>query len=550
MLTHLSIRHYALIDHLEIDLSDGLNIITGETGSGKSIILGALSLILGERAEKRVVKEGQKKCIVEGAFSLDPAKWKTIFDGNDVDFEVNSILRREVLASGKSRAFINDTPVNLKLLREVALELVDIHSQHQTIQLNNPEFQLGVIDAYAKAIEEKKEYVKAFNSYSTDQKRLKELEESLAQDKREMDFVAFQLKEFDEINLDQIEENELEEEYNILSNSEEIAQKLHGAVELLNEGESPILSNLKEVGVLMEEISEYSNAYRDLSQRIKSAIIELDDVVLDAQNASGDIEMNPKRLAQLDTIRSVIFRLEQKHSVQGVESLKARRDELAQRISGSENLEEEIVLLTKEVTKGLVIVRKVGKLLSNKRKASSSEFTTSLELLLGLLNMKKASFELHFEQIDSPTANGFDKLEMRFSANPGRKPEPLKNVASGGELSRLMLSIKKLSASQGRTIILDEIDSGVSGEVANSMGRIMKEMGVNQQVISITHLPQIASKGETHFKVFKEESDRSTKTRIERLDEKERVVEIAQMLSGAETTTAAMDNARDLLLAN
>lgn len=550
MLTHLSIRHYALIDHLEIDLSDGLNIITGETGSGKSIILGALSLILGERAEKRVVKEGQKKCIVEGAFSLDPAKWKTIFDGNDVDFEVNSILRREVLASGKSRAFINDTPVNLKLLREVALELVDIHSQHQTIQLNNPEFQLGVIDAYAKAIEEKKEYVKAFNSYSTDQKRLKELEESLAQDKREMDFVAFQLKEFDEINLDQIEENELEEEYNMLSNSEEIAQKLHGAVELLNEGESPILSNLKEVGVLMEEISEYSNAYRDLSQRIKSAIIELDDVVLDAQNASGDIEMNPKRLAQLDTIRSVIFRLEQKHSVQGVESLKARRDELAQRISGSENLEEEIVLLTKEVTKGLVIVRKVGKLLSNKRKASSSEFTTSLELLLGLLNMKKASFELHFEQIDSPTANGFDKLEMRFSANPGRKPEPLKNVASGGELSRLMLSIKKLSASQGRTIILDEIDSGVSGEVANSMGRIMKEMGVNQQVISITHLPQIASKGETHFKVFKEESDRSTKTRIERLDEKERVVEIAQMLSGAETTTAAMDNARDLLLAN
>jgi DNA repair protein RecN (Recombination protein N) len=550
MLTHLSIRHYALIDHLEIDLSDGLNIITGETGSGKSIILGALSLILGERAEKRVVKEGQKKCIVEGAFALDPAKWKTIFDSNDVDFEVNSILRREVLASGKSRAFINDTPVNLKLLREVALELVDIHSQHQTIQLNNPEFQLGVLDAYAKAIEEKKEYVKAFNSYSTDQKRLKELEESLAQDKREMDFVAFQLNEFDEINLDQIEENELEEEYNMLSNSEEIAQKLHGAVELLNEGESPILSNLKEVGVLMEEISEYSNAYRDLSQRIKSAIIELDDVVLDAQNASGDIEMNPKRLAQLDTIRSVIFRLEQKHSVQGVESLKARRDELARRISGSENLEEEIVLLTKEVAKGLVVVRKVGELLSNKRKASSSEFTTSLELLLGLLNMKKASFELHFEEIDSPAANGFDKLEMRFSANPGRKPEPLKNVASGGELSRLMLSIKKLSASQGRTIILDEIDTGVSGEVANSMGRIMKEMGVNQQVISITHLPQIASKGETHFKVFKEESDRSTKTRIERLDEKERVVEIAQMLSGAETTTAAMDNARDLLLAN
>jgi DNA repair protein RecN (Recombination protein N) len=550
MLTHLSIRHYALIDHLEIDLSDGLNIITGETGSGKSIILGALSLILGERAEKRVVKEGQKKCIVEGAFTLDTAKWKAIFDNIDLDFEVNSTLRREVLASGKSRAFINDTPVNLKLLREIALELVDIHSQHQTIQLNNPDFQLGVIDSYAKAIEEKRDYVIAFNSYSAAQKRLKELQASLAQDKREMDFVAFQLNEFEEINLDQIEENELEEEYSMLSNSEEIAQKLHGAVELLNEGESPILSNLKEVGVLMEEISEYSNAYRDLSQRIKSAIIELDDIVLDAQNVSGDIEMNPKRLAQLDMIRSVIFRLEQKHSVQGVGSLKARRDELTQRISGSEYLEEEIVQLTKEGTKGLEVVRKAGDLLSNKRKASSSEFTTSLELLLGLLNMKKASFELHFEEMEKPTANGFDKLEMRFSANPGRKPESLKNVASGGELSRLMLSIKKLSVSQGRTIILDEIDSGVSGEVANSMGRIMKEMGGNQQVICITHLPQIASKGESHFKVFKEESDRTTKTRIERLDEKERIVEIAQMLSGAETTTAAMDNARDLLLAN
>jgi len=550
MLTHLSIRHYALIDHLEIDLSDGLNIITGETGSGKSIILGALSLILGERAEKRVVKEGQKKCIVEGAFALEVDKWKTIFDSNDLDFEANSILRREVLATGKSRAFINDTPVNLKLLREIALELVDIHSQHQTIQLNNPDFQLGVIDAYAKAMDEKKNYAKAYNSYSASQKKLKELEEKLAQDNREMDFVAFQLKEFEEINLDQIEEDELEEEYNMLSNSEEIAQKLHGVVELLSQGETPILSNLKDVAALMIDISDYSQAYSDLSQRIASVIIELDDIASDAENASGDIEMNPTRLGQLDEIRSVIFRLEQKHSVQGVESLKVRRDELAQRISGSEKLEEEIELLREEVKNGLKAVGKSGEALTKKRKASSPKFTKSLEELLSLLNMKKASFELHFEELEMPSPNGYDKLEMRFSANPGRKPEPLKSVASGGELSRLMLSIKKLSVSQGRTIILDEIDTGVSGEVAHSMGKIMKEMGENQQVISITHLPQIASKGRAHFKVFKEESDRTTKTRIERLDEKERVVEIAQMLSGAETTTAAMDNARDLLLAN
>ncbi|MGB6035539.1 MAG: DNA repair protein RecN, partial [Cryomorphaceae bacterium] len=259
--------------------------------------------------------------------------------------------------------------------------------------------------------------------------------------------------------------------------------------------------------------------------------------------------MNPERLAQLDEIRAVIFRLEQKHMVQGVSALKARRDELAQRISGSEELEEAIDLLKEEVKKGLESVRNEGDRLSKKRKAASAKFTSSLEDLLGLLNMKKATFELHFEKMDHPSPNGYDRLEMRFSANPGRGPEPLKNVASGGELSRLMLSIKKLSASHGRTIILDEIDTGVSGEVAHSMGKIMKEMGANQQVISITHLPQIASKGQTHFKVFKEESDKATKTRIERLDEKERVVEIAQMLSGAETTTAAMNNARDLLLA-
>ena len=550
MLTHLSIRHYALIDHLEIDLSDGLNIVTGETGSGKSIILGALSLILGERAEKRVVKAGQKKCIVEGAFSLDAEKWQGIFDDNDLDFEPNSILRREVLASGKSRAFVNDTPVNLKLMREIALELVDIHSQHQTIQLNNPEFQLGVIDAYAKAGEEKKSYDKAFNSYSASQKKLIELENNLAQDKREMDFVAFQLNEFKEINLDQIEEEEMEEEYKMLSNSEEIAQKLHGAVELLSEGDTPILANLKEVGGLMSDISEYSSFYKELNERIKSAIIELDDIASEAQDASGDIEMNPERLAQLDDIRAVIFRLEQKHMVQGVAALKARRDELAQRVSGSEKLEEAIDLLQKEVKEGLESTRKAGEVLTKKRKAASSKFTDSLEDLLGMLNMKKASFELHFEKLDHPSPNGYDRLEMRFSANPGRKPEPLKNVASGGELSRLMLSIKRLSASHGRTIILDEIDTGVSGEVAHSMGKIMKEMGSNQQVISITHLPQIASKGQTHYKVFKEESDKSTITRIERLEEKERVVEIAQMLSGAETTAAAMDNARDLLLAD
>jgi len=550
MLSHLSIRHYALIDQLEIDLSEGLNIITGETGSGKSIILGALSLILGERAEKRVVKEGEKKCIVEGVFTLKSEDWRPKFEQHDLDYEVSTILRREVLASGKSRAFINDTPVSLKFLREIAFDLVDIHSQHQTIRLNDPDFQLSVIDAFAKTAKKKKNYEEAFRIYSSALQKLQDAEEQLAQDKREMDFVAFQLKEFQEVKLDQIDEVELEEEYNMLLNSEEIAQKLHATINLLSEGEEPVLTKLKDVKSLLEGLSDYSAAYKDLSERLKSVLIELDDITSEAQGASGDIEMNPERLSTLDEIRSVIFRLEQKHGVQGVEGLKARRDELAQRISGSEKLEEDIEQLKKAVENGSEEVKKAGEELSKKRKASSSDFSKSLEYLLGLLNMKKASFELHFEKREKPAASGFDKLEMRFSANPGRTPEPLKNVASGGELSRLMLSIKKLSASHGRTIILDEIDTGVSGEVAHSMGKIMKEMGANRQVISITHLPQIASKGQTHFKVFKEESARETVTRIEKLNENERVEEIAQMLSGAETTSAALNNARDLLLAD
>lgn len=549
MLSHLSIRHYALIDRLDIDFSNGFNIITGETGSGKSIILGALGLILGERAEKRVVKEGEKKCVVEGSFALGHDKWHSFFEAHDLDFDENSLLRREVLASGKSRAFINDTPVNLKLLREIALELVDIHSQHQTMQLNDPEFQLGVIDAFAKVGDVKNTYAKAFSAYASAQKRLKQLEADLAQDNREKDFVAFQLKEFGEVNLDQIDEQEFEEEFKVLSNSEEIAQNLHGAVELLKDGDSPILSNLKEVGALLEGLVEYSASYKELSARVKSALIELNDLASDVENAAGDIEINPERLGQLDAVKSVIFRLEQKHSVLGVESLKQRRDELSRRILGTEKLEDEMELLSKEVEIGLEKVRKVGETLSKQRRASATKFTKALVQLLGLLNMSKASFELHFGDTEKPMPNGMDRLEMRFSANPGRKPEPLKNVASGGELSRLMLAIKKLSASPTRSIILDEIDTGVSGEVANSMGKIMKEMGVNQQVISITHLPQIASKGQAHFKVFKEESANLTRTRIERLNDRERVVEIAQMLSGAETTSAAMDNARDLLLA-
>jgi DNA repair protein RecN (Recombination protein N) len=535
---------------LEIDFQKGLNIITGETGSGKSIMLGALGLILGERAEKRVVMNGERKCIVEGSFSLDSAKWKSIFEQNDLDFDQTTILRREVLDSGKSRAFINDTPVNLKLLREIAIDLVDIHSQHQTIQLNDPQFQLNVIDSYADAKPEKSEYSEAYASYAEVRKRLAELKDQLQKERQELDFIQFQLKELNQVDLDKINEAEMEEEYSVLSNSEEIAQKLKGALDLLGEGENPIISSLKQTSSLLEELKDYSGTYAELSERLKSTFIELEDIEREIYAASESVEMDPQRLAQLEDLKTSIFRLEQKHQVNGVEALLERKDQLSARLTSSETLEDEIESLEKEQSSLLDQVLKKGKGLSQKRRAATEKFSKELVELLSLLNMKKASVEISLEKLEKPSPTGLDKVEILFSANKGRPPEPLKEVASGGELSRLMLSIKKLSASPGRTIILDEIDTGVSGEVANSMGRIMKEMGQNQQVLSITHLPQIASKGEAHFKVFKVEKDNHTETKIERLADEERIEEIASMLSGKEKTSAAIDNARDLLTAN
>jgi len=550
MLSQLSIRHYALIDFLDIEFTDGLNILTGETGSGKSIILGALGLILGERAEKRVVWKGEKKCIVEGTFSLEPEMWKAAFESNDLDFDTKSIFRREVLVSGKSRAFINDTPVTLKLMKEFGLKLVDIHSQHQTIRLNDPQFQLGVLDAFTDLGREKIEYQNLYTDYRSKLKRINELENRLVESEREKDFLQFQLGEFESLNLDEIDEAALEEEFNLLSNSEEIAEKLNGLKTLLNDGDTAIIDGLNRASSLLEDLSDYASVYKDLSERLKSVVIELDDMATEVDRLDGEVEINPNRLAQIDEVRSAIFRLEKKHLVSGVSELINRRDELKRQSMSTHELESELESLRRELA---LIERKLiesAEKLREKRLKSASRFSEEVETLLGSLNMKKAKFEVGIEPLDKPGPEGLDVVEMRFSANPGHSAEPLRKVASGGELSRLMLAIKRLSVSDQQTVILDEIDTGVAGEVAHSMGAIMKGMGRNRRVIAITHLPQIASTGESHFKVFKEEKEGVARTRIERLSGPERIEEIAQMLSGAKTTKAALDNARDLLHAN
>ncbi|NEN25501.1 DNA repair protein RecN [Cryomorpha ignava] len=552
MLQHLSIKHYALIENLEIDFDKALNILTGETGSGKSIILGALGLIIGERAETRVVQEGKKKCVVEASFNISGMGLESQFKAADLDFEQVSIIRREILSTGKSRAFVNDTPVTLSVLKELSLHLLDIHSQHQTIQINDPKFQLNVLDRYADTFAERASYRSVFSTYTAKQKELAHALEMRRDSVNEADFIRFQVQELRTANLDKIDEETFEEEYNTLANAEEITQTLSATVDLLNNGENPVIASLNAARELLGRISSISKSYAEIAERLKSSIIEIDDIAGEVENTLSGIEANPARLGALEELRATVFRLEQKHNVDGLPALKAKRDDLEAKLSKTDSLDEDIEQIEKALAKIYIDLKDAGAKLTAKRAKNLKKFSSEIEKVLGGLNMKSATLVMDMWQTDEPNTDGFDKLTMLFSANAGRKPEPLKMVASGGELSRLMLAIKKLYAirSDGKTIIFDEIDTGVSGEVANSMGSIMKEMASEMQIICITHLPQIASKGVAHYKVFKTEANAVVKTEIERLNNEERIVEIAQMLSGANTSDAALANARELLELN
>jgi len=552
MLQHLSIKHYALIENLEIEFDKGLNILTGETGSGKSIILGALGLIIGERAEIRVVQDGKKKCIVEASFKISEKGLEPFFKNKDLDFEPTTIIRREILSTGKSRAFINDTPVTLNILKELGVALLDIHSQHQTIQINDPKFQLSVLDRYVGIGPELDDYRAKYAAYIAKEKELADAERLKQESMSEIDFIRYQVQELRSARLDEIDGDTFEEEYNTLANTEEITQTLSGAVDVLNEGEFPVVKSLAMVREGIERISHISKTYAEMTSRLKSTIIEIDDIAAELEAMLSSLEADPHRLKTLEEIKSTLFRLEQKHAVEGVEALREKRDNLEKRLNKTDSLDEDIESIVKELSRlrgGLV---KSGGKITSKRMAGVIPFANKVEKVLAALNMKSAKLVLDLQQSKEPALDGFDKLTMLFSANPGRKPEPLKMVASGGELSRLMLAIKKISAikNDGKSIIFDEIDTGVSGEVANSMGAIMKEMADDMQVICITHLPQIASKGSAHFKVYKTEGESIVKTQIERLNPEERVIEIAQMLSGASTTPAALENARELLALN
>ncbi len=548
MLSHLSVKNYALIEELEIDFLKGFSVITGETGSGKSIMLGALGLILGERADLKALRDPSVKCVIEGTFELSKDLFMSFFVENDIDFDRQSIIRREITPSGKSRAFVNDTPVVLPVLKELGTSLIDIHSQHQTLLLNKSSFQFEVLDASSKSSNIKGGYLKEFRAYKSLYNKLQRLIESERKANADKDFIIFQLKDFEGLDLESLSESDIEEELSLLSNAEEVINLSSQVADELN-GNNSVIGNLMNAEQVLLKLSTYNKGYTDLLDRVKSAIVEITDIDEEVSRKVAYIDVNENRLAELSDLFDVLNRLQRKHNVSTVEELIKVKAGFTLRISAVTNLSDEIQLLHNELNKKLLAVKEKGKLLSDKRQKGVSSLQSEVKNYLSEMAMPHAELKVELTPNENPSESGLESIEFLVRMNKGSSFDPLKKVASGGELSRIMLAIKSILSVNGNlpAIIFDEIDTGVSGEVANNMGSIMKKMANHLQVISITHLPQIASKGKQHYKVFKETKEDTTITKITQLNRGDRLVEIAQMLSGENPSQAAIDNARELL---
>jgi len=548
VLSHLSVKNYALIEELEIDFLKGFSVITGETGSGKSIMLGALGLILGERADLKALRDPSVKCVIEGTFELSKDLFMSFFVENDIDFDRQSIIRREITPSGKSRAFVNDTPVVLPVLKELGTSLIDIHSQHQTLLLNKSSFQFEVLDASSKSSNIKGGYLKEFRAYKSLYNKLQRLIESERKANADKDFIIFQLKDFEGLDLESLSESDIEEELSLLSNAEEVINLSSQVADELN-GNNSVIGNLMNAEQVLLKLSTYNKGYTDLLDRVKSAIVEITDIDEEVSRKVAYIDVNENRLAELSDLFDVLNRLQRKHNVSTVEELIKVKAGFTLRISAVTNLSDEIQLLHNELNKKLLAVKEKGKLLSDKRQKGVSSLQSEVKNYLSEMAMPHAELKVELTPNENPSESGLESIEFLVRMNKGSSFDPLKKVASGGELSRIMLAIKSILSVNGNlpAIIFDEIDTGVSGEVANNMGSIMKKMANHLQVISITHLPQIASKGKQHYKVFKETKEDTTITKITQLNRGDRLVEIAQMLSGENPSQAAIDNARELL---
>ncbi|OUR95099.1 DNA repair protein RecN [Flavobacteriales bacterium 34_180_T64] len=549
MLTSLTIKNYALIDNLQVNFNNGLTIITGETGAGKSILLGGLSLILGKRADMSHINDTSKKCIIEANFDLANYNLKPLFKAEDLDYEVQTIIRREILPSGKSRAFVNDTPVNLNSLQVLGAQLLDIHSQHQTLQLTNDDFQFQVIDALAENSIELSNYQSLRRSYRGLKNELIALNDLKSEAIKEHDYNSYLLKELNEAQLVNGELESLEEEYETLNNIEEIKEKLRSVHHILSNDELGVLKSLNEIKNEFAKLTNYASSYKEMYDRIESSTIELNDVFSEIENAQVQLEADPVRLEVVNTKLVQIHNLLQKHVVSTIEELINIKNDLSLKVSLSENLDERISQKESEIEKAEQKLNSSATILHDKRMKIIPKLTQQLEDLLKTLGMPNAKFDLDLQKVDTFYSNGKDDLAFLFSANKGGQFNALKKAASGGELSRIMLAIKSILAkyTQLPTIMFDEIDTGVSGEISNKMAAIMQQMSKTMQVFTITHLPQIAAKGDTHFKVFKEDVNNLTQTQLIKLKPEERIVEIAQMLGGSNVSTSAVEHAKQLL---
>ena len=551
MLHRLSIKNYAIIEQLEIAFNDRMNIITGETGAGKSILLGALSLILGDRADTKVLYDKDEKCIVEADFEIENKGLKTFFEAHELDFETHTIVRREINQSGKSRAFVNDTPVTLNVLKELGEKLVNLHSQHETLDLIKAGFQMQIVDALARSKPFLTEYKQKFQTYKKGTAKLDELTELAKNSSAEMDYLHFQLKELAEAKLEAGEQEILEKEQVSLANVEEIKKAVQATAQILSNTEMSVLDQLTEVQSRLKPVKNFNKEILQLCQRLQSAYEEIKDIANELENVQESTFLDPEKLELINARLSAIYRLQKKHNVITLDELLKIEEDLETKISLVEVNSNEIEILKKELDKQFKELCSIAGQLHAAREKVLRDFQTHVVVLLAKVGMPNAVFKVDIKKLEPQQLNdsGLTELRFLFSANKGFAPHEIKDVASGGELSRLMLCIKSLVADADAlpTMIFDEIDSGISGEVALKVGEIMKKLSRNHQLICITHLPQIARTGDVHLYIYKETKDNRTQTRMKELKGEERIIEIAKMLSGDKLSEASLANARELI---
>ena len=549
MLQQLHIQNYALIEHIEIDFVSGFSVVTGETGAGKSIILGALGLLLGQRADSKSIKEGCDKCIIEAVFDISDYPLSNFFEENELDYQNNCIIRREIHANGKSRSFVNDTPIGVNQLKELGAKLIDVHSQHENLLLSNPQFQLNIVDTVAQNSELLKNYQQVFNEYKKLKNELSELLATAEKSASDKDYLQFQYTQLNDARLQSDEQTALEEELKILSHSEEIKTNLSQIVSHINKDEQGVLSLLKECVQSMRKTVSFLPAEKELEERLSACYIEIKDLVQEVENKENTIEYSPEKLEFIQQRLDLIYTLQKKHKVSTVEELLRLQNEFATQLSRIDSFDEDIAALKKKIEAKECEVEKLANELSEKRKQAIPKIIEQITKQLQELGMPQVQFDIVLNDKSEWTVSGRDDAQFLFSSSKHISPKPVSQIASGGEISRLMLGLKSLIANMGGlpTIIFDEIDTGVSGEIADKMASIMQQMSQAMQVISITHLPQIAAKGDQHYKVFKKHDTDSTATHITQLSAAERIQEIAQMLSGAMLTDAAILNAKELL---